>query len=202
MGSNGIERRQFGRRPSNIKAYAVLPGQIQVPCIIENLSDGGALLYFTEGAAPTQSFRLAVDGTSFNLLCEARHRSGRKIGIRFVRLAEGIALNRHCLKTATEPAGIEFQVQPAVGSRPASGCSVRDLRRMVLAFWAKSAGDKAEAVPAHVATVAGSDTPAAACSAPLVANVAHVGVTMPAVPAEIVASAAPSAPAPCDAAAA
>lgn len=152
MAVTGIEQRQFGRRPSNINAFAVLPGQVLVPCVIVNLSDGGALLSFTDGAAPTQSFRLFVEDTEFKLLCEVRHRNGRIVGVRFVRLAEGIALNRYFLKTAVEPAAGDIPLVRAPTARPANTASVRDLRRAVLGIDATTMARNAAALDGACAT--------------------------------------------------
>lgn len=152
VGLTGIDLRQFGRRSSNISAFAVLPGQVLVPCIIVNLSDGGALLSFMDGAAPTQSFRLVVEDTEFKLLCEVRHRNGRTVGVRFVRLAEGIALNRYFLKTAVEPAAGEIRVERAPTARPASTASVRDLRRAVLGIGATTVAKNTAALEVASAT--------------------------------------------------
>lgn len=137
-----IEHRQFGRRPSHIAARVVLPGHVTVPCIIENLSDGGALLGFDEPPPTASSFRLAVEDTSFILLCEPRHTHGNKMGIRFARLGEGVALNRHFQKTAVEPAVPTLTGGPA--PRPAiAAVSVRDLRNMLLVNAEEEAGDPA-----------------------------------------------------------
>jgi hypothetical protein len=97
------EHRQFGRRESRIAARVALPRNVQMPCMIENLSDGGALLTFEEPAPTAASFRLIVEGTSFNLLCEPRHAQGNRLGVKFARLAEDIALNRHFQRTTVAP---------------------------------------------------------------------------------------------------
>ena len=129
----------------------MLPGHLQIACVIENLSDGGALLWFTEGAAPTQSFRLAIEGTEFNLVCELRHRAGRKLGVRFVRPAEGIALNRHFQKTSVEPTGAEVHLPIAKPLRAVASRSVRELRRTVLGIGATA--PQIEGTAASVAVI-------------------------------------------------
>ncbi len=134
VGQSYAERRQFGRRSSNIKGYAVLPGHVLLPCVIVNLSDGGALLSFDGDVKLPASLRLVVDDTSFNLLCEVRHQTGNKVGVRFARLAQGIAFNRHFQRVPTEPADCEIKMQslrPAPVTPPASN---RELRRAVFGF--------------------------------------------------------------------
>lgn len=131
-GSSLSEKRQFGRRSSNIGCNAVLPGHVLVPCTIINLSDGGALLSFEGDAKPPPTLRLTIDDTSFNLLCEVRHQSGSKVGVRFARLADGIALNRHFQRIPAEPAGIEARVEPLCRPALAAAISNRELRRIML----------------------------------------------------------------------
>ena len=46
----GAERRQFGRRQTYLRAWISVPGRPKLPCIVQNLSVGGALL---EIKAPT-----------------------------------------------------------------------------------------------------------------------------------------------------
>ncbi len=145
------DRRQFGRRESNVKAYAILPGQVSLPCIIENVSDGGALLRFTDGAAPTQSFRLMIEGTEFNILCEIRYTNRRRAGVRFVRLADGIALNRHLHRAITLPqeAGDATACRVRVNFG-APTPSVRALREALCGRWVLvELSDIAEAAGSH-----------------------------------------------------
>ena len=126
------EKRQFGRRSSSIGCSAVFPGHVLVPCTIINLSDGGALLSFDGDAKPPPTLRLTIDDTSFNLLCEVRHQSGSKVGVRFARLAEGIALNRHFQRIPTEPADIEARLEPPCRPARAAAIGNRELRRIML----------------------------------------------------------------------
>lgn len=125
------ERRQFGRRPVNANATAVLPGGVEVPCVIKDLSDGGALLHFSSGVAPVQSFVLSVDDTPHNLKCEIRHRNGPRIGVMFTILAQGIALNRELQRPPVDLDGQNRYIR-AAAAKPATACSVRELRRAVI----------------------------------------------------------------------
>ncbi len=64
-------------------------------CTLRDLSEGGALLELDAALESVRSFRLAIDGTHLEALCEARHVRGRQVGVRFVRQADGHAILRH-----------------------------------------------------------------------------------------------------------
>lgn len=113
-----------------------------MPCMIENLSDGGALLAFEEAAPLAGSFRLIVDETSFNLLCEPRHAQGNRLGVKFARLAEGIALNRHFQKATVEPDAFEPPDRAEARGPVAAAMSVRELRSKVMAQTDADGGDE------------------------------------------------------------
>lgn len=149
---------------------AILPNQIVLPCVIENVSDGGALLRFTEGAAPIQSFRLTVEGTEFNIVCEMRHAKGRIVGVRFARLADGAALNRYLIEMQASCAGVAMQTPQRLGPRPVRirpTMSVRALRERF--------GDAMRGAPAGQAPVAGkAETHAAVAVVAVAAERAEV----------------------------
>ncbi len=134
MGPSFADQRQFGRRPSNISCNAVLPGHVIVPCTIVNLSEGGALLSFNGDVKPPATFRLAIDDTSFNLLCEVRHQAGNKAGVRFARLAEGIALNRHFQRIPAEPANVDVRFERLPRPTATPVITNRELRDIMLAI--------------------------------------------------------------------
>jgi hypothetical protein len=135
------DRREFGRRESNIDGYVALPGQVPVACKIVNISDGGALLAFDAPIRLPAAFRLVVEDTSFNLMCEVRHQTGTRAGVRFARLAEGVALNRHFQRAPAEPAGSEIKLQPTRQIKVSIPASNRDLRRTILGRRAQFADD-------------------------------------------------------------
>ena len=89
------ERRQFGRRTTTIRGNALVPGQAKRPFTIRNMSDGGAQLAFDEAFSPPRLFRIEIDATRFTAQCELRHDASGVAGIRFVTLADGVAINRH-----------------------------------------------------------------------------------------------------------
>lgn len=84
-----LNRRQFGRRETSRTAIATIAGSTPIACMIRNLSEGGALLDFPEGIVPDRPFRLAIDGTPFNLFCEVRHHGAYGVGVRFLNPADG-----------------------------------------------------------------------------------------------------------------
>jgi hypothetical protein len=89
------EKRQFGRRKSDIRGRAMLPGQAPKPFTIVDISDGGARLRFDEPMVAPRALRIEIDGTDFDLQCEVRHQGSYGVGVRFMRSAEGVALNAH-----------------------------------------------------------------------------------------------------------
>lgn len=161
---NWAERRQFGRRPLNASAVAELPGQVEVPCIIENLSEGGALLSFPTGVAPISRFELVVEGFAFRLSCEMRYQVGIRFGVSFDDRPRGEALVRYFFPSASEPAHIETLARKLCERGPVSSRSVRQLREAVLALIGPDAGAQAQA-PAQpgddAAPAAGSASTAA-----------------------------------------
>ena len=105
------EKRQFGRRETNIRGRAVARGSGGQEFSIRNISDGGALLVFDEPFVAGRTFRIEIDGTDFVLLCEVRHQDKSAVGVSFMRACEGAALNRH------------FQLRPVEGLDGASSMS-------------------------------------------------------------------------------
>lgn len=141
------DRRQFGRRTINLEAAAVVADGSEVVCIIENLSDGGALLSFPSGLAPVQSFRLAVGGFDYRLACEIRHSRGGKLGIMFESLAQGAQLNRFLAKPQDLNQPKDWPALEPLAQPPQQAASVRQLRRAMLQS------------PPDIATVAASRPP-------------------------------------------
>lgn len=93
--SNTVEKRQFGRRRSDIRGAAIVAKDQPKPFTILDLSEGGALVAFDDKTfSPERSFRILIDGTTMILLCEVRHRSKAGVGVRFMRPSEGVELNR------------------------------------------------------------------------------------------------------------
>jgi PilZ domain len=100
---SGADKRQFGRRESNIRGYILVAGYQPVPCTVRNISDGGALLECKDQIAATRSVRLSVEGTEFNIRSEVVHQGPRGIGIRFISTVEGAALNSYFQSAIVTP---------------------------------------------------------------------------------------------------
>ncbi len=84
------DKRQFGRRHTQVRAWVRIAGRPAVQCIVRNLSDGGALLEFDEDVWVPFSFRLVSDDQSIDKVCEVRHQTGSRIGVQFVAAAEAL----------------------------------------------------------------------------------------------------------------
>lgn len=98
------ERREFGRRACRVKARAFVAGYVPVPCTLLDLSEGGALIAFEQAVGSVgQTFRIEIEDSMLQAVCETRHVSGRQIGVRFARRSEGQALVMHF---SAFPAGI------------------------------------------------------------------------------------------------
>lgn len=82
------EKRQFGRRSTNMRGWIKVAGRPATTCIIKNLSDGGALLESDEDVWLPFSFRLTSACGQVDRVCEIRHQFGqRKFGVEFVEAA-------------------------------------------------------------------------------------------------------------------
>ena len=68
-------RRQFGRRTVYWHAWIVMNDRRRLPCIVHNVSEGGAYLEFPGQMPNTDTFRLLVEEQGIDQLCDVRHRS-------------------------------------------------------------------------------------------------------------------------------
>ena len=78
-----LDRRAFGRLESNVEAI-VVAGRQSVACIVRNFSEHGALLELDGPFPAAATFKLRIDAKEVEALCEARHRNGNQIGVRFL----------------------------------------------------------------------------------------------------------------------
>jgi hypothetical protein len=81
-----IERRQFGRRTTAIHGWLVIEGRPKIPCLVRNVSEGGALLECEVPAWLPFRFHLLIDCKGFSAWCEVRHSKESWIGVRFERV--------------------------------------------------------------------------------------------------------------------
>ena len=78
------ERRQFGRRKTYVHGIVSARGRPAVPCIMRDVSEGGALLEVPHPRWFPARFRLVVEATGFETECEIVHRTDTAIGVRFM----------------------------------------------------------------------------------------------------------------------
>ena len=78
------ERRQFGRRQTNVHAMIATRGRPPIACVMRDASTGGALLEVVHPEWLPARFRLIVEANNFEADCEVVHRSQTGVGVRFV----------------------------------------------------------------------------------------------------------------------
>lgn len=77
------ESRKFGRRRALIHAFIVNKCGHRLPCIVRNISVGGALLEVDEPKHVPNRFKLVIDADSFEADCDIRHRTEHGVGVFF-----------------------------------------------------------------------------------------------------------------------
>ena len=78
------KRREFGRRQSHLKAMAHIPGRGSYPCIVRNVSLGGAFVEFDQHFHVPAQFELEIAGLNEVFLCSKRHMAGAGVGVMFM----------------------------------------------------------------------------------------------------------------------
>ena len=82
------DRRQFGRRWTQVHGWICIDGRPRMSCAVQNFSETGALLQpSTPGKLP-RHFVLDIDAIKFRMGCEVMREVGGAIGIRFVPVEE------------------------------------------------------------------------------------------------------------------
>lgn len=94
IGPKVPERRQFGRRESSNHGWICIDGRPKLPCVISNISEGGALLVLEVPTWLPFHFRLRSDMPRLDVECEVRHQRPSSIGVRFVREVQLAVDNR------------------------------------------------------------------------------------------------------------
>ena len=77
------DRRQFGRRKTNLHATVRAPGRSSTPCMIRDLSPGGAQIEVAFPGWLPSRFRLTIDSTDFDVECTIVYRTTNYAGLRF-----------------------------------------------------------------------------------------------------------------------
>ncbi len=97
---NHVERRQFGRRETNLHAWIKIPGRPLQPCVVRNMSVGGAMLTCDAPRALPFNFELVIEADKSIYECEARHCSETGIGVMFKpKAAKSAETTTHRLPT-------------------------------------------------------------------------------------------------------
>ncbi|WP_420411331.1 PilZ domain-containing protein [Roseibium sp.] len=81
------------------------------PCIVRNLSEGGALLQFETAFMSPPQFDLHIDLENFEVSCEKRWEDGLKIGVQFITEKRTVSAQRaQTLKTSEEALKSEIDI--------------------------------------------------------------------------------------------
>ena len=83
----GRERRQFGRRKTNTRAWIYPENGGRIACIVRNISEGGALLEIEPGVELPGAFEIRIESEDLRADCEVRHRTAKGAGVYFVETA-------------------------------------------------------------------------------------------------------------------
>jgi hypothetical protein len=113
---HSAERRLFGRRAVVRNAWITSNGGQRTACTLRDISEGGALLEVPVGAIVGSRLTVSLAEGSASAACEARHRSGRTIGVRFLDAVEGARFNSLLVGTQAampKPATSAAQTTPA-----------------------------------------------------------------------------------------
>jgi hypothetical protein len=80
------ERRQFGRRQTQLYATISASGRPLKPCVVRDLSAGSARVEVDFPAWLPSRFQLMIEATGFEADCEVMHRTNDAVGVRFAAL--------------------------------------------------------------------------------------------------------------------
>lgn len=78
-----MDRRQFGRRHAHVHAVIAARGRPVVPCVMRDVSEGGALLEVAHPEWLPSRFRLVVEAYRLEVDCEIMRRTETAVGVRF-----------------------------------------------------------------------------------------------------------------------
>ncbi|WP_269583127.1 PilZ domain-containing protein [Roseibium sp. Sym1] len=78
-------------------------GLRSIPCIVRNISDGGALLEFEQAYMLPKEFDLHIDLEAYEVTCERRWEEGLRCGVQFISEKRPTSAQRaQVLKTSEE----------------------------------------------------------------------------------------------------
>jgi hypothetical protein len=83
VSSQPAERRHFGRRQTCVHATILARGRSPIPCVMRDVSEGGALLEVSRPEWLPARFRLMIEANGFAADCEVMHRTAEAVGVCF-----------------------------------------------------------------------------------------------------------------------
>lgn len=95
------ERRQFGRRQICERGHIETPDGRQRPCLVVDISDGGARIQLSGPEAAPAAFQLVLPGLDMKVACEVVHEVAGQLGLAFTRSPRRLTWGVR--STATDP---------------------------------------------------------------------------------------------------
>jgi PilZ domain len=107
---SGREKRRFGRRKVFKRAAFEADDGVALPCIVVDVSQGGARIQFRDGVEVPGIFLLIIEEDDLCIACQVAHRKTNSCGVKFVgsprRLSWLKRSNDDRLKQALSPHAI------------------------------------------------------------------------------------------------
>lgn len=158
--TSGYERRAFGRRETRLPAIVRINHRTTVSCTVRDVSEGGALLEFSEAVELPARIRLAMDSSPNDIICDVRHKRGKLAGVQFSSGNLAIAL-RHIVDPADPatrlPDGFPTERSDAGPQRSQDLAElVARLRRSLVALAAANLAVKDDAIPRDISVMLAS----------------------------------------------
>lgn len=119
------ERRGFGRRDVSVAAKLSVPGRGMIPCVVRNISEGGALLVLDGEFKLPAVVRLLIDEQGIDTMCEVRRSGPEGIGVRFHTPVPALAMTMPAVAAPVAPAA------PPLAQAPRQPISNRTLRGLM-----------------------------------------------------------------------
>ena len=80
---DAAERRRFGRRSCRVHGWIRANRRARIPCVMTDVSAGGARLAVSEAVRLPHRFLLSFDGLDWLIPCEVRHDAPGIFGVEF-----------------------------------------------------------------------------------------------------------------------
>lgn len=84
-GERSSERRQFGRRQICERGHIETPDGRRRPCLVVDISDGGARVQLSGPEAAPEVFQLVLPSLDMTVACTVVRESGGALGVAFTR---------------------------------------------------------------------------------------------------------------------